>query len=151
MTATLKDVSQSIRKGDWAATILRDAHLHVSIAWRVLVARQKFSVPLAPIRPQFCSSNLHDNHPAGCGYGQGKGYMIDSLFRRFPGVGLELEAFDFSHKYCLSHFRPGWILAKLKEMPSATQTEDWILVPAVGLEGVTSDASGGQDHNIFIN
>ena len=88
------------------------------------MARQKFSVPLAPIRPQFCSSNLHDNHPASCGYGQGEGCTIDSLFRRFLVVGSELEAFDFSHKYSLSHFRPGWIPAKHEEMPSATQTGD---------------------------
>ena len=33
MMATLKDASQSIRKGDWAATIdLKDAYLHVHIA-----------------------------------------------------------------------------------------------------------------------
>ena len=77
--------------------------------------------------------------------------MIDSLFGRSPGVGSELEAFDFSHQYSRRHFRPGWIPAKLEEMPSATQTEVRILVPAVGLEGIASDASGGQDHKILVD
>ena len=52
---------------------------------------------------------------------------------------------DFSHQYSLRHCRPGWIPAKLEEMPSATQTEVRILVPAVGLKGIAGDASGGQD------
>ena len=115
------------------------------------MAKQKFSVPPAPIRPQFCSSNLHDDHPSSCGYVQCEGDSIDSLFGRFPGVGSELEAVDFSHQYSLRHFRPGWIPAKLEEMPLATQTEVQILVPAVGLKGIASDASGGQDHNIFVD
>ena len=118
--------------------------------FRVLVARQKFSIPSAPIRPQFCSSDLHDDHPASCGYVQGVGDSIDSLFGRFPGVGSELETVDFSHQYRLRHFRPGWIPAQLKEMSSATQTEVRILVPAVGLEGIASDVSCGEDHKISI-
>ena len=84
------------------------------------------------------------------GYVQGEGDSIDSLFGRFPGVGSELETVDFSHQYSLRHFRPGWIPAKLKEMSSATQTEVRILVPAVGLEGIASDVSGGEDHKISI-
>ena len=60
------------------------------------MARQKFSVPSAPI--QFCSTDLHDDQPASCGYVQGEGDLIDSLFGQFPGVGLELEAVDFSHQ-----------------------------------------------------
>ena len=47
--------------------------------------------------------------------------------------------------------RPGWISAKLEEMPCAIQTEVRVLVPAVGLKGIASDASGGQDHNIFVD
>ena len=82
---------------------------------------------------------------------QGEGDSIDSLFGRFPGVGSELEAVDFSHQYSLRLLRPGWIPAKLEEMPSATETEVRILVSAVGLEGVASDASGGQDHKIFVD
>ena len=39
----------------------------------------------------------------------------------------------------------------LKEILSATQTEVRILVPAVGLGGIVSDASGGQDHEIFVD
>ena len=85
------------------------------------MARQKFSVPSALI--QFCFSDLHDDQPASCGYVQGEGDSIDSLSGRFPVVGSELEAVDFSHQYSLRHFRPGWIPAKLEEMPSATQTE----------------------------
>ena len=81
--------------------------------------------------PQFCSSDLHDDHPASCGYVQGKGDLIDGLFERFPGVGSEVAAVNFSHQYG-RQFRLGWIPAKLEEMPSATQPEVRILVPAVG-------------------
>ena len=153
--ATLKDASQSIRKGDWAATIdLKDAYLHVPIA-RVTKGssgsggKAEVSVPSSPI--QFCSSDFHDDQPASCGYVKGKGDSIDSLFGRFPGVGSELEAVDFSHQYSIRLFRPGWIPAKLEEMSYATQTEVRIRVPAVGLEDVASDASGGQDQKIFVD
>ena len=65
MMATLKDVSQSIRNGDWAATIdLKDAYFHMPIA-RVT---------------EGSSVLLHDDHPASCGYVQGKGDSIDGLF-----------------------------------------------------------------------
>ena len=132
--ATLKDVSQSIRKGSSGSA-----------------GRQKFSVASAPIRPHFCSSDLHDNHPANCGYVQGEGDSIDSLFEGFLSVGSEQETVDFSHQYSLRHFRPDLIPAKLDDfyVPSATQTEVCILVPAVGLKGIVSDASGEQDHKIF--
>ena len=105
MMATLKDFSQSISKGDWAAIQLTLRTLTFTCLLRgsqkvprILVARQKFSVPSAPIRPQFCSSDLTGDHPASCGYVQGGGVSIDSLFGRFPGVGSELEAVDFSHQ-----------------------------------------------------
>ena len=153
--ATLKDVSQSIRKGDWAATIdLKDAYLYVPIA-RVTEGSSgsggKAEVFSSVGSFQFCSTDLHDDQPASCGYVQGEGDSIYSLFGQFPGVGSELEAVDFSHKYSLRYFRPGWIPAKLEEMPSATQTEVRVLVPAVRLEGIASDASGGQDHKIFVD
>ena len=61
------------------------------------MARQKFSAPSPPIRSQFYSSDPHDNHPSNCGYVQGEGDSIDSLFEQFPGVGSEQDAVDFSH------------------------------------------------------
>ena len=130
MLATLKDVSQSIRKGDWAATIdLKDASHHVPFA-RVTegssgsggkaevfssVGSHSFLL-LGPSRRSACQLWL-------CA---GKGDWIDSLFGQFPGVGSELEAVDFSHQYSLRHFRPDWIPAKLKEMPSATQKFEYL-------------------------
>ena len=110
MMATLKDVSQSIRKGDWAATRTLTFRCLLQGSQKVHQVHQ-FSVPSAPI--QFCSSDLRDDQPASCGYVQGEGDSIDSLFGQFPGVGSELGAVDFSHQYSLRHFRPGWIQAKL--------------------------------------
>ena len=55
--ATLKDVSQSIKKGDWAATIdLKDASLHVPFA-RVTEGSSGSGCKAEV----FCSSDLHDD------------------------------------------------------------------------------------------
>ena len=134
MMATLKDVSQSIRKGDWAATIdLKDAYLHVPI-----VRVTEGSSGTGGKAEVFSSIGSHSVLLLGP--------SIDNLSGRFPVVGSELKAVDFSHQYSLRHFRPGWIPAKLEEMPSVTQIEVRVLVPAVGLKGIASDASGGHDH-----
>ena len=137
------------------ATIdLKDAYLHVPIT-RVTEGPSgsggKAEVFSSVAPHSVCSSDLHDDQPASCCYVQGEGDSIDSLFGRLPGVGSELEAVDFSYQYSLRHFRLGWTQAKLEEMPSATQTEVRILVPAVGVEGIASDASDGQDHKIFVD
>ena len=91
---------------------------------------------------QFCSSNLHDDQPASCGYVQGEGDPIDSLFRRFPGVGSEL-AVDFSHQYNLRYLNQAGFRQNLKKCH---------LQPRQKLEYLCLQwDSGRQDHKIFVD
>ena len=154
--ATLKDVSQSIRKGDWAATIdLEDAYLHEPIArvtegssgsgGKAEVFSSVGSHSVLLLGPSRRSASLPV--VAMC---RAKGIRLIAYLDNFLVLARNWRP-DFSHQYSIRLFRPGWIPANLEEMPSATQTEVRILVPAVGLEGIASNASSGQDHKIFVD
>ena len=120
MMATLKDVSQIIRNGDWAATIdLKAAYFHVPIA---RVTEGSSVLLLGPARRSSCQLWL-------CAGKRGFDWWpIWTISWSWLGTGGSWFLTQYSR-----HFRPGWIPPKLEEMPSATQTEVRILVPAAML------------------
>ena len=134
--ATLKNVSQSIRKGDWAATMWGTLY-----SWKSTEA----SFPLCSWSRNRTGCRSFINLRGLNSYTKKRDFMMATLKDVSQSIRKGDWTVDFSHQYSLRHCRPGWIPAKLEEMSSATQTEVRILVPAVGLKGIASDASGGQD------
>ena len=115
MMATLKNVSQSIREGDWAATIdPEDAYLHARAYCKGLrmfirlISFQFRRLPFSSAPRTFTTISLPV--VAMC---RAKGIRLIAYLDNFLVLALNCrEAVGFSHQYSLRHFRPGWIPAK---------------------------------------
>ena len=140
--ATLKDVSQSLRQGDWAATIdLKDAYLHVPIAKE----HRRFlrfslgggggdAVPVqkVTVRPQFSPPNVYEGNASSGNVIQDAEDQDNRLFGRFPGPREKQGGTKVAHRFRVERLEEG----RVSEEPEKVQlgTKEGVPVPGSCLE-----------------
>ena len=151
--ASLKDVSQSLCRGDWAATIdLKDANArpHSGAAQTlspILVKGQQLSVQETALRTEFSSANVHEAHFAFGDPVPGQ-QSEDYLLGRFSGTRLFQAGTASSHETGVEHSRESRFSEKPQEVSLGAKTALRVSWAPVGYEGDKGLPTRGQDQRL---